>query len=107
MCKSEFSEEEHIGPVSLDVCELTSKQGKSVSPGLSMPPSPCLRCRGEACERREGSRQEGGGEHGSEGGATTTKWEVITGSDGRTVCSERGAKDEHSKFIPRQKTPEK
>lgn len=46
--------------------------------GSPVPPSPWLRCvtlcREEACESRAGSRQEVGGEHGSEGGATTRIW---------------------------------
>lgn len=45
-------------------------------PGLCASPSSWLRSslwRGVACERREESRQEGGGEQGSEGGATVVR----------------------------------
>lgn len=61
-----------------------------------MPPSSWLRgvslWRGEACGRREGSREEGGGEQGSEGGATTRR--VGSGKCSETqevggVCSAR------------------
>lgn len=84
-------------------CNLTLQPRKLGSlkrrdlPRLCMPPSSWLRGvslrRGEACERREGSRQERGGEQGSEGGATTRRWEWSETQEEGVACvvQEEGA----------------
>lgn len=75
------------------MCDLTLQPARLVRgkrwdlPRLCMPPSSWLRrvslWRGDACERRGGSRQEGGGEQGSEGGATVVRSEGGVCSGGR------------------------
>lgn len=82
-------------------------------PRLCTPPSSWLRgvslWRGEACERRKGARQEGGGEQGSEGGATTRRWEWSETQEVGVVCvvQEGGApwwiEYSKAKVIPRKK----